>query len=503
MKKRILSAIAAIILIVTTFASCNTGNTESDAKDVSVATSATESLVENSKWKYDPKIPESFDGEGKDFTFLVVGGDNEAYHSVDIGHIEELEGDLIYDAVQKRNQFVEEELNIKIKVEFRLSTEISNEVRNTVNLQDQSYDVVMPFMNDASTLAMEGFLRPLNTIDTLQLEAEWWDQNANAQLTVGDALYFTTGDISMLDNDCTQSIMFSMDLVNSLSLTNPYDLLRNDEWTFDNMISLAKDATSFDDQYPTTSYKNRWGLHINGNGATGLFLAAGEKLTTKDSTDYPVIALDTSRAVSVFAKIFDIMHDKSYAIIIEDYNVEAQADGFQNCYRAAAEQIAKGNALFRVMSMSDTDRLLEYNCNYGILPMPKFDEDQDRYYALVSTLAVPGVCIPVTNDESNMKRTGYILDAMAAKAKEDVTYAYYDVKMKNRIANDLDARYSLDLIFDSTVYDLGVVYNWGGIRGFINDAAIAATNNYTSKLDAAKDSIELAIDATVSKFKEQ
>lgn len=493
-----LSLFLVMAMLVGLLSACDTKGTQST--DTSTDTSDTVSV--STKWKYDPKIPETFDGEGKDFTFLVVGGNVDTYHSVDIGHTEELENDLIYDAVQRRNAFVEEELNIKIKVEFSLGADIINEIRTTINLDEQKYDVVMPYINDVSVLAMEGFLRPLNKIETLNLKGEWWDQNANEQLSVGDSLFFTTGDISMLDNDCTQSIMFSLDLVNQLKITNPYTLLKGGDWTYDNMITLAKEATSFDDQYPATSYKNRWGLHINGNGATGLFLSAGEKLTTKDDGDYPIIALGGSRASTVFSKIYEIMHDNSYAIVIEDYNVEARADGFVNCYRAAVEQIANANALFRVMSMSDVDRLLEYNCDYGILPMPKFNKEQDRYYSLVSTLAVPGVCIPITNDEANMERTGYVLDAMAAKAKEIVTYAYYDVKMKNRIANDEDARDSLDLIFSSTIYDLGVVYGWGNLRTFVNDAARAAENKYSSTLDTNKNSINNAIAQTVEKFRE-
>ena len=501
MKQKRIAFLALFIVSVMLVGLLSSCNVEKGAQST-VSTDTSNTVSTSSKWKYDPKIPESFDGEGKDFTFLVVGGNVDQYHSVDIGHTEELENDLIYDAVQRRNAFVEEELNIKIKVEFALGADIINVIRTSIGLNEQKYDVVMPFINDVSVLAMEGLLRPLNKIETLNLKGEWWDQNANEQLSVGDSLFFTTGDISMLDNDCTQSIMFSLDLVNQLKITNPYTLLKDGDWTYDNMIALAKEATSFDDQYPATSYKNRWGLHINANGATGLFLAGGEKLTIKDDEDYPIIALGDTRASTVFSKIYEIMHDNSYAIVIEDYNLEAQADGFVNCYRAAAEQIAKGNALFRVMSMSDVDRLLEYNCNYGILPMPKFNKEQERYYSLVSTLAVPGVCIPITNAEANMERTGYVLDAMAAKAKEIVTYAYYDVKMKNRIANDQDARDSLDLIFANTIYDLGVVYGWGNLRSFINDASRAAENKYASTLDANKESINNAIAQTVEKFKE-
>lgn len=43
-------------------------------------------------------------------------------------------------------------------------------------------------------------------VTLLHLENSWWDQNANKTLQIDDKLYFTTGDISILDNECMLTV---------------------------------------------------------------------------------------------------------------------------------------------------------------------------------------------------------------------------------------------------------------------------------------------------------
>lgn len=485
--KKAFSVLASLLLVLgLVLASCN-GDEDKDNSDVL----STESTL--TEWKYDPNIPEGFDGGG-DFVFLVVGGDDEAYHSVEIG-AEELNNELINDAVYTRNKFVEEKLNINIVCEYDMDvpTRASTAIGSSLDV----YDVIMPFMNDAPALALNDYIVPLNDIETLQLEREWWDQRANEQLSIGHKLFFTTGDISMLDNDCTQGIMFNIDLIGMYDLANPYDLVKQGTWTIDELHTMARAAT----QDNASEYTDSWGFHINGNGATGLYISSGHNLIAKDEeTDLPYVAVDSVGAADAVERIRQLMTDKSSVIIIEDYNAAAQNDGFVNCYRAAAWAIAEGKALFRYMSMSDTLRLAEYkSCNYGILPSPKLDAGQDGYASLVSTLAVPGVCVPSTNDDYD--RIGIVLDAMAAKAKEVITHAYYDTLYQYRVAQDDESQEILDIIFNERTYDLGVVFNWGDCRAMVNNSAISsASATWSSTVDSMLPAIEAAMQDTIDGF---
>ena len=67
----------------------------------------------------------------------------------------------------------------------------------------------MPYMNPTIGLATEGLLLDLKTVPWLDLEQHWWDQRANENLIIADKLFLTTGDIAILDNDCTMVMFFN------------------------------------------------------------------------------------------------------------------------------------------------------------------------------------------------------------------------------------------------------------------------------------------------------
>ena len=494
--KKLFTLLLAALLLLSLLASCTPADDQSKTTSTENSEVSTEESTEPSLWKYDPNIPEGFDFTNSDglaeLHVLYTGGNPEAYCDDSIV-AEEMNDELINDAVFTRNAFLEDVLGVKIV--GTADTAVHTKASTLLGASIDQFDVMLPMMNDAAPLVLSGFFVPLNSIETLQLDREWWDQRANDQLSIGHKLYFTTGDISMLDNDCTQAIIFNLDVVSDFDLENPYTLVKNGTWTMDALQQMGRAVT--DDN--ATAYTDMWGFHVNTNGATGLYISGGQHLVNKDENDLPILGVTGESASNVVAKIKELMNDSNCSIIIENYTAASQADGFYNCYRAAAWAIAEGKALFRYMSMSDTLRLADYKaCQYGILPSPKFSADQDGYASLVSTLAVPGVCIPNTNDD--YERIGVILDAMAAKAKEVITGAYYDVLYQYRIAPDDESREILDIIFAERTFDLGVVFqkSWNNIGWLVNNSL---TGDWTSLVDSNKGSYETAIQTTVDAFK--
>ena len=66
---------------------------------------------------------------------------------------------------------------------------------------------------------------------------------------------------------------------------------------------------------------------------------------------------------------------------------------------------------------------------------------------------------------------------------------------------------NVDIIFGNRVYDLGVVYNWGGtnfdansLAAFMNNIAFSGSNTFTSKFESIRDMIESDMDKTVAAF---
>lgn len=102
---------------------------------------------------------------------------------------------------------------------------------------------------------------------------------------------------------------------------------------------------------------------------------------------------------------------------------------------------------------------------FGIIPYPKYDEEQKDYCARVSYYMPP--MIPITN--TNLELVGAVLEEANYRAKKNITPAYYDITLKGKYSRDPESISMLDLIFSSRVIDLGDTLFCSNVRdGFVS-----------------------------------
>lgn len=110
--------------------------------------------------------------------------------------------------------------------------------------------------------------------------------------------------------------------------------------------------------------------------------------------------------------------------------------------------------LFCGSSMRAIGNYRDMESDIGILPFPKYSEDQDRYYALTSggTMAT----LPKTLSTDSYENVGILLEALSRDSHDGVVSVYKETLLKSRYARDEGSAKMLDIIFDSAVYDLGL-----------------------------------------------
>ena len=96
------------------------------------------------------------------------------------------------------------------------------------------------------------------------------------------------------------------------------------------------------------------------------------------------------------------------------------------------------------------------------------------------------------------------------EASTDTTKnAYFNIILKLRKMQDDESGAMIDKIFDDRVYDLGVIYNWGGtsaydmksVANFMGDMAFSGSQTYASTLESIKSAAQTAMEATVEAYK--
>ena len=498
--------LSLLVLLCPLLVSCsNNGNeTEDTSSAGSAGTVSKDPNQENSKYLDENgmytlanmNMPE-FNFSHDTFTVCVYSDKiQDTYHSEEIEPIESTD-DALRKAVLDRNGLVEEQYGVTVKA-FAVDDVVTTLKQDTA-AGLATYDAAMPFMGRAATLAQEGnFYNLYDFAEYIHLDAPWWDQKANENLSIAGKLYFTTGDISIMQKVVSSCILFNKEIYNEVCLNtygDMYQLVRDGKWTFDTMHEMGQLAT-MDINGSGMSFSDQWGM-VGTNGIGGMYIASGNRYIMKDENDIPQIEIGNTEASLLYAeKVLKYYQDDSW--FINTQKIEKQWNE-RNVWEAAMGAFGNKRSLFCGSAFSALKKLRNYEVDsiYGIVPLPKATVEQDQYYTPASTGMAYGICIPVNVPDADF--SAYMIEVLACGGKNYITPAYYDVALKSRAAKDNDSEEMLDLIFSNVVYDLGVMYNFGEID-FFGLLMEQDQTSVASHLQSIEPAIQAAIDIYVSAY---
>ena len=410
----------------------------------------------------------------------------------DIVYSEEDSGDTINDAVYKRNTYVEDKYNFKI--ELVLSTNHDSEFKKLVKAGDDAYDMVQFPMRDTPALAQAGNFLNLFDVPNLDLDKPWWDQGANKELSFGGKLYFTSGDIMMMNNDTCTGFVFNKELLKDLGLEDPYPIVKAGKWTMDKLYDLCKDASRDLNGDGKMDYlEDRYGLIGQRDTLISFLHGANEYITQKDENDYPRVIFGSERSISAMEACFKVMYEGD--ITHNAHHLEGKVPGI---YPVSEDMFMSNRALFMWVRLRIVENLRSMDKDFGILPIPKLNEAQDDYYTDVISHTGQFMTIPMT--AADPARTGHILEAICAESKYTTMPAYYEITLKTKMARDEDSSDMLDIIFKNRVWDIGEIANFGDFSGQLIHMSMKNNSDIVSLFDKHLPRMEKDIDKAITNY---
>jgi len=405
--------------------------------------------------------------------------------------VEEQVGEPVNDAIYIRNTIIEDRLNVKISEKVCKSNDAASQIKKLVNAGSNDYDVLISqSWSGTGAMAADGALVNLNNIPGLQIEKTWWDQRSVRDYAIKDHLYFMTGDYNLLVNDATWMLYFNKALTQNLGLELPYDLVRDGKWTFDKMMEYQKATAADLDGDGEWTAADRWGQVTHTQHYTGILIAGGENLVTRDSNGIPVYGQLSERFYSVYDKIIDMMQTPGYTM-----NIYLNIKGLP-ADKHATYNFLNDEALFCPEILAHTRRFRQMESDFGVLPHPKYDENQKEYNSYVLP-QVTLTCIPVTND--NLEKTAIVLDALGMLSAHTILPAYYELSYIGKFFRDDESIDMINIIRNSRVYAIEDAYSWGNITSTYEQAAIKATP-IGSVIEKNTDKVNAAIQKTLDKL---
>ena len=357
---------------------------------------------------------------------------------------------------------------------------------------DKAYDIV--FDNIIYTVGswLDGTYINLNSISTIDLTNPWWDQQAVNELSIGGYVFAALGEINTQDNDGTWMIFFNKRLAQEMvSDKNFYEMVDNDEWNMDNFISICKGITYDSTGEGTLDEFDTWALGTELYNVYVHALGAGQKVVSKDSEDMPYFTFQTEGMFDALSDISTFYGDKETVMIADDGRFSGK--GYSNVFESTVvKAFTDGRELFYMGGLMNLTAFRAMEDDFGMLPIPKGSPEQDRYYHSVSYHQTSSLLIPFRT--KNVEDLGMVIEALGALSKNKVTPEYYDRTLKLQATRDDESGRMLDIIFASRVFDLGCIYNWGGVCAQIYNT----DPGYASRFESVAGKAEAEMEDTLS-----
>jgi len=277
--------------------------------------------------------------------------------------------------------------------------------------------------------------------------------------------------------------VFNKKLAADYGIENLYDTARQGKWTLDKLYELMVTTTA--DLNGDGLYRiqdDQFGFAAENYGGWMLAVASGNRLAALDADGLPYMTVVTEKAVNDYERIKKILYDATN---------RASVDSTDNHERVFAD----GRYFLTIGMLSQFTALRAMEEDFGIIPTPKQDESQKDYITTISPwvsrfLAMPSTC-------GNPDMVGAVLDALSRESTNTVMPAYYDNLLNNKIARDEESVEMLKMIFDSVIYDIGSVFNWGGIWDAQHAFITSKNEDFAGYYEKTEGKVTAALEKTI------
>ncbi|MBO5845105.1 MAG: hypothetical protein J6Q77_00515 [Clostridia bacterium] len=488
-KACLLLAVLMLLSVVAVFSSCSEGGDDTAATTVTTTAQSGDTT--------DPEV-QLFDdiptGNYGGYTFQFLNNlSNYAITKI----VPEDTTDSLDAAMYARNAYVKERLQIDIVDHCVSYNDVNSTMRALMSSNDFEFDAVYNEGYFQTALAQAGaYLSVSDLTDNINLSKPWWFTDAMESIAIDGKNFELYSDIQLMYYDSIWGMVFNQqDLIDN-KITFPYELVRSGDWTIEEMEKIMK-----------ATYQKPGQLHCAVfapyNFASAMIVACDFSLVVQDDEEVLKIFDDETRFVDVYTRIKDVYyvnngHDKMNFVTPDSSS--SASENMSAGGKQGPTNFGAGQCTFFAGTIGDLRPVRAGEADYGVLPLPKYDTDQESYVSMVVNYAA-SLCVPATSPDVN--RTTVILENLAAYSYKFVRYEYYDVIVQGRMVRDNDSIEMLDVIFGHTdlgvtrieidmMYSLGLT---GVIRASISDCVANIMVNVESAIGAAEGAIESIIEA--------
>ena len=367
-------------------------------------------------------------------------------------YVEQTNGQLINDAIWQRNINVEEKMGVKlnwvdIKGQYNSDGQnYANHVGNMYASGDTTYDLMSAHSRTMALTAMSGYCTDLMKLDYLDFEKPWWPEVMLDTATINDKLYFVTGDVSTNSLHQMYVIFYNKDMLsNYTQLVEPSKHVDNGTWTMDTLFTMTNNIYIDLNNDQKASKEDTFGLTSLNWHFDAVYYGCGMTMLEKDPDPTKLLKVaddwTSEKAISLGEAVGEWIKKGDAYLDSNNY-----VDIFIN-----------GRSLFVMARHHDVaSRISDAGFKYGIVPMPKYDENQEKHITCMGN-PVSLYSIYALSEDTN--RAAAVLECWASEAYRTTTPAVFETTFKLKLSESSDESRMYDIIRNGVTFDLCRFFN--------------------------------------------
>lgn len=358
-------------------------------------------------------------------------------------------GQLINDAVYKRNQFVQEYLDVKLGWEFSVGREASmqkEKLESAILSGAERYHISANFAAYSVEWIGDDLFWDLNALpeidNYLSPTKDWWNQSYNKESTVYGKQFFMVGDATTTAINGLEVLAVNERLLREhvgLELNELLNKVYDRTWTYETFLTYVESVDT----------PGVYGASLQCNSASvdGFFSALAVPIAEKNENGGLTLTYNSQDTKSIANALRNLYQNNEY--VCSDYARYHD--------RSYILEFTKGKALFYAGLLSDAAyEFKNMNFNYAVMPMPIWDENQTEYRI---TPHDEHSNLGILRNVASLRETTAVMEVMAAESYRSLRPVLCEKTYQNRSLVTLEKERMFNYIVDNAYYDCGYIYS--------------------------------------------
>lgn len=493
---RILASVASLMLILS-LVSCADGNVTPDDTTSAAPSALTDAPAETSSLFEEDDLGTMELGAT---VGVLAWADVERMEFNDEIGSETMTSDLIANKLNSRIATVEQRLGIKI--EFTAVKGNADNIKNwnsyvetAISGGDHSFEVIAGYSQSVAQNASAGFLYNMHSSEcgALNFDKPWWSKRLVDEVTVKGKMFFASGDISRNTLEYMYVCYANTELLDTYNLENPQNFVSTGEWTyakfFDMCTGLYRDLDGGGTKNCTANSGDQFGYVTVSLHLDPWFYGTGASVCDTDDDGNLIVSesFTGERVANTVSMLCNYLYNTDDCIFVSSNSVPRSAFG-------------EGRSLFLIDRACVSHVILkaDYDVDYVVLPVPKYDADQEDY---VTVMGHPFTLYGIRNDALDPEVAAIFIECMASEGYRQITPAVFEIQLKTRYVDDPVSSTMYDIIRENLTFEIGRICQRSlGTNQVTFRNAVANNSNYLSSAKTMKRSIERLLPAFMEVF---